>query len=77
MKKPTRNKDSSRLEGEGSYSATRNYNAGLRRALAKQDTEGLAEKARRALEGPEGPSLKRAESIGKRGRPVTRRRAPH
>ncbi len=77
MKKATRNRRTSGLEGEGSYSATRGYNAGLRRALAKGNTEELAEKARRALDGPEGPELKRAESIAKKGRPATRRKAAH
>lgn len=73
MKHDKRKEGSSQLEGEGSYTATRRYNADLRRAVAKGDTEKLADEARKALEGPEGAELKRAEAAAKRGRPVRRR----
>lgn len=66
---------SNKLEGEGSYTATRRYNAHLRQAVAKGDSEKLAEAARRALEGPEGPELKRAEREAKRGRSLPRKPA--
>jgi hypothetical protein len=57
-----------RLEGEGSYSATRGYNRGLARAVAdKSSIERGAERARRAVEGREGPELRAAEERGRRG----------
>ncbi|MGH7439855.1 MAG: hypothetical protein ACRENE_29555 [Polyangiaceae bacterium] len=54
-----------RVEGEGSYSATRKYNADLEDALRKGNSEELAEKARKALEGPERRELEEAERVGK------------
>jgi hypothetical protein len=57
-----------RVEGEGSYSATRSYNDHLRRALNdKKGIERGAEVARKAVEGPEGAELKAAEQAGKAG----------
>jgi hypothetical protein len=57
-----------RVEGEGSYSATRAYNQNLARALSdKKSIERGAEKARKALEGPEGSSLREAEKRAKSG----------
>jgi hypothetical protein len=53
------------VEGEGSYTATRRYNADIEKGLKEQNTEELAEAARKALEGPEGPSLEEAEKVGK------------
>jgi hypothetical protein len=53
------------LEGEGSYTATRKYNADLEKALREGKSPELAEKARQALEGPEGKSLEEAERKGK------------
>jgi hypothetical protein len=65
-----------RLEGEGSYSATRSYNQGLARALAdKSSIERGAKRARRAVEGREGPELRAAEERGRRG-PRATKRAP-
>lgn len=69
-----RKPSASQLEGEGSYTATRRYNANLRRAVAKGDSEKLGEEARKALEGPEGSELRKAEKEAKRGRPLPRRR---
>jgi hypothetical protein len=63
MKKRT----SKKLEGEGSYSATRGYNAGLARHMRTADIHGLAEKAAKALEGKEGAELRKAEKAAKRG----------
>jgi hypothetical protein len=60
-----KNAGSSSVEGEGSYSATRKYNADLEKALKKGNTTELAEKARKALEGPERNALEEAEKIGK------------
>jgi hypothetical protein len=54
-----------RVEGEGSYTATRKYNADLENALRKGNSEDLAEKAPKALEGPDRKELEQAESVGK------------
>jgi hypothetical protein len=63
-----------RIEGEGSYSATRAYNRNLARALDdKRSIERGAERARRAVEGSEGPSLREAEKRGKSGPASTKR----
>jgi hypothetical protein len=56
------------LEGEGSYTATRAYNSKLRAFADSADIPGLAARARKALSGPEGATLKRAEERGKRGK---------
>jgi hypothetical protein len=64
------NKDESKkseLEGEGSYSATRKYNQHLGEAIDSGDIEAAADEARRAIDGPEGPELKRAEQEAKNG----------
>jgi hypothetical protein len=53
--------------GEGNYDASRRYREGLEESVRKGDAEQLAEKAKRALEGPEGSELERAEREGKRG----------
>jgi hypothetical protein len=55
------------LEGEGSYSATRDYNRHLERDLKSRDVGQSAVRARRALEGSEARSLRDAEEQGKRG----------
>lgn len=55
------------LEGEGSYSATRDYNRHLEQDLKSRDVSKSAAKARRALEGSEARELSEAEKKGKRG----------
>ncbi|MEO7036411.1 MAG: hypothetical protein ABI548_20880 [Polyangiaceae bacterium] len=55
------------LEGEGSYTATRNYNKHLAEALDSGDIEAAADAARRAVEGPEGEELARAAEEAKHG----------
>jgi hypothetical protein len=55
------------VEGEGSYSATRRYNAGLKKHIESADVDELAEAAREALEGEEGQELRDAEERAKRG----------
>jgi hypothetical protein len=66
---------SGKVEGEGSYSATRRYNKHLGQAVA--DEVGIkrgAQKAREAVEGPEGAELRAAEQKGKAGpRPASKR----
>lgn len=55
------------VQGEGNYDATRRYNEGLGKSVKKGDSDELAEKAKQALEGPEGDELREAEEIGKQG----------
>lgn len=78
MPKPSKakkNDSRGRVEGEGSYSATRAYNRNLARALDdKRSIERGAERARRAVEGSEGPELREAEKRGKSG-PASVKRA--
>jgi hypothetical protein len=67
---------SPKVEGEGSYSATRRYNQHLGRAVA--DEVGIkrgAQKARAAVEGPEGKELRAAEQKGKAGPRAASKRA--
>ena len=59
--------DSKKLEGEGSYTATRGYNSKLRRHSEEQDVAKLADDARRALESPEGAELEQAEEEARKG----------
>jgi hypothetical protein len=55
------------IEGEGSYSATRAYNAGLAKSVKAGHSEELGEKASKAFDGPKGDSLREAERTGKTG----------
>ena len=55
------------LQGEGNYSATRRYNERLAEAIDEGEISAGAEAARRALEGPEGAELLRAEQNAKKG----------
>lgn len=55
------------LEGEGSYSATRRYNAGAAGHAKSADVAGLGKKAAKALDGAEGPALRQAEKQAKQG----------
>lgn len=70
-KKPQRDEPStvqkSGVEGEGSYTASRRYNDGVREHLENNDVEREAEEARKALEGDEREALEAAEEQGKRG----------
>jgi hypothetical protein len=73
--KAKKNGSRGRVEGEGSYSATRAYNENLGRALRdKRSIERGAENARRAVESSEGPALRKAEQRAKSG-PRTASRA--
>jgi len=67
MKNDEATKPEPSLEGEGSYSATRKYNKHLGDAIESGDLEAGADAARRALEGPEGKELERAEQEAKQG----------
>jgi hypothetical protein len=64
------------LEGEGSYTAARNYNRNLGRALADpRSIEQGATRARRAVEGSEGAALRAAEKRAKNGPRAASKRA--
>lgn len=52
-------------EGEGSRTAAFEYDKRTRRFLADHDPGELAEKARDALDGPEGDTLRKAEDRGR------------
>ena len=58
------------IEGEGSYSGTRAYNAGLAKFLKTGNPDKAAKEARRALDSREGKDLKAAEAKGRAGHPV-------
>jgi hypothetical protein len=59
--------ESSKLEGEGSYTATHHYDEGVARTVAGGKTEELGKKAAAALDGPEGDELREAEQAAKHG----------
>ncbi len=54
-------------QGEGNRDAARRYDEKLEKFVAEKKSEipGLAEDAERALDGPEGDELRKAEEIGK------------
>jgi hypothetical protein len=61
-------KDSSKkLEGEGSYSAAKRYDANVRKYVASGAPTAAAKNARKAVEGAEGAALKKAEQRAKAG----------
>ena len=57
-----------RNEGEGSRTGARRYDAGAERIAKSGRVEELARKAKKALDGPEGDELKRAEENAKKGK---------
>jgi hypothetical protein len=64
------NKDEStksEVEGEGSYSATRQYNQHVAESIESGGLEAAADDARRAVEGSERAELERAEAEAKKG----------
>ncbi len=67
-KKPAKKaKRASKLEGEGSYTATRNFDK-AQRSFVKANRGKIAKlgkAAEKALEGPEGKSLRAAEKKAK------------
>lgn len=54
------------VEGEGNYTAAREYDAGVEKTVRSGKVEKKAKEAEKALEGSEGAALKRAEAEGKR-----------
>jgi len=61
--KPTSKR--SGVEGEGSYTAAREYDAQVEKTVKSGKVARKAKEAKRALEGREGPELERAEAEGK------------
>ncbi len=55
------------VQGEGNYDANRRYTKGVEKSVEKGTSEELAEKAKKALEGPEGEALRKAEAQAKKG----------
>jgi Fe-Mn family superoxide dismutase len=55
----------SKIEGEGSYTATRAYNEGVAKSVKGGKSDEQAKAAKKALDGKEGADLKRAEAEGK------------
>lgn len=53
-------------EGEGSKSADRHYREGVQKTVEGGNVEKLGQKAKEALEGPEGAELRRAEEEAKK-----------
>jgi hypothetical protein len=64
-----KSKATDKIEGEGSYSATADYNKRTADYLKKGNVESDAREAKRALESDEASALKAAEAKGKAGDP--------
>jgi hypothetical protein len=62
-------KNDDRVEGEGSYSGTRDYKEATAKFLKKGKVDEAAREAKRALESKEGDELKAAEAEGRAGDP--------
>jgi hypothetical protein len=58
----------SKVEGEGSYTASRRYRAGVEKTVASGKTGELARKAQKAYDGKEGKELRKAEMEAKKGK---------
>ena len=59
------NKDNSnKNEGEGSRSAARTYNAGVKEHIDAGKVKPAAEKAKKAVDSPENAELREAEKKG-------------
>ena len=65
MTEDTRHK-SPKVEGEGSYTAAREYDQGAEKTAKSGKVPHKAQEAKRAVEGKEGADLARAEAEGKR-----------
>ena len=62
-------KKDSRIEGEGSYSGTREYNKRTAEFIKKGKVDKAAREAERAMDSDEAEDLKSAEDKGKAGDP--------
>lgn len=65
----TSKKSKDGVEGEGSYSGTRDYNERTADFIKKGKVDDAAQDAKRALESGEAADLKAAEEKGKAGDP--------
>ncbi len=54
-----------KVEGEGSYTASRAYNTETEKFAKSGQVKEKAREAAKALDGPEAAELKRAEKVGK------------
>jgi hypothetical protein len=63
----TKKPDKNAVEGEGSYSGTRDYNERTAKFIEKGKVDKAAKEAERAMESDEAADLKRAEAQGKAG----------
>ena len=61
--------DKSRIEGEGSYSGTKDYNDRTEKFIKDGKVEKAAKDAVHAIDSPEAAQLKQAEEKGKAGDP--------
>lgn len=64
-----KSKASDKVEGEGSYSATADYNKRTAEFLKKGNVDDAARDAMRALDSEEAAALEAAEAKGKAGDP--------
>jgi hypothetical protein len=63
------NNDKSRVEGEGSYSGTKDYNDRTEKFVKSGKVDQAAKDAVHAIDSPEAAELKQAEEKGKAGDP--------
>ncbi len=61
-------------EGEGSRTAARRYQAGVKRTIQSGRVEQSAQRAAKALDGKEGAELRRAEAKARTAGPSSARR---
>ncbi len=62
----TNSSKQTQVEGEGSYSATHRYQKDLAQYQEQGNPERAAQRAKQAVEGPEGEALQQAEDEAKR-----------
>ncbi|MEO8876333.1 MAG: hypothetical protein ABI461_12160 [Polyangiaceae bacterium] len=56
------------VEGEGSYTATHNYDKGVEQSVKKGNSEQLGRDAQKALDGKDGDELRAADAAAKAGK---------
>ena len=61
--------DKSRIEGEGSYSGTKDYNDRTEKFIKDGKVDKAAKDAVKSMDSPEAAQLKQAEGKGKAGDP--------
>ena len=65
------------IEGEGSYSGTKEYNKRTADFIKKGKVDKAAQDAERAVDSEEGDELKKAEDKGKAGDPRGMNKSHH